>query len=67
MLVPLATLPSRVHELPREREVVLVCHHGARSQQALHFLRAQGFTRLMNLTGGIDQWSVLVDPSVPRY
>ncbi len=67
VLVPLATLPARAHEFDRDREIVLMCHHGGRSQQALQFLRRQGFTRLKNLSGGIDAWSLKVDPSVPRY
>lgn len=66
-LVPLATLPARANELPRDRDVVLMCHHGGRSQQALTFLRGQGFTRLWNLSGGIEAWSLHVDPAVPRY
>ena len=44
------------------------CHHGIRSQSAAeYFLREQGFSNLYNLRGGIDAWSQLVDPSVPRY
>jgi rhodanese-related sulfurtransferase len=55
--------------LQRDRDTALVfqCHHGIRSQQAAEYFRAQGFTNLSNLTGGIDAWSALVDPSVPRY
>lgn len=66
-LMPLATLPARTHEVPRDRDVVLMCHHGGRSQQALAFLRGQGYTRLWNLSGGIEAWSSHVDPAVPRY
>ena len=65
--VPLGTLPARVKELPTSRTLVLACHHGQRSQRALEWLRAQGFTRLQNLTGGIDAWSREVDSTVPRY
>ena len=57
----------RAGELPRERTLVLMCHRGSRSQKALEILRGQGFTRLRNLTGGIDAWSREVDGSVPRY
>jgi adenylyltransferase/sulfurtransferase len=67
VLVPLRTLPERVHALDRDRLVVLMCHHGNRSRAALEYLRAQGFTRLRNLRGGIEAWSREVDPAVPRY
>jgi adenylyltransferase/sulfurtransferase len=67
LLIPLRTLPQRVQELDRDRLIVLHCHIGARSMAALEFLKAQGFTRLKNLKGGIDAWSREVDPSVPLY
>jgi adenylyltransferase/sulfurtransferase len=67
VLIPLRTLPDRVAELDRGREIVLYCHHGQRSQRALEFLRRSGFERLKNLRGGIDAWSREVDPAVPRY
>jgi len=44
-----------------------MCHHGIRSRQAAEYFLRQGFTNLYNLSGGIDAWSTLVDPSVPRY
>ena len=54
--------------LDRDTPVVFQCHHGIRSQSAAEYcLREQGFRNLYNLQGGIDAWSVLVDPSVPRY
>jgi monothiol glutaredoxin len=55
--------------LLRDRETLIVfqCHHGIRSQQAAEYFRREGFRNLCNLTGGIDAWSVLVDPFVPRY
>jgi adenylyltransferase/sulfurtransferase len=65
--LPLALVPVRMHELPRDRTVILSCHHGGRSMRALQFLKQQGFTKLRNLAGGIDAWSREVDPSVPRY
>jgi monothiol glutaredoxin len=60
-------LEGEIEALPRDTPLVFQCHHGIRSQQAaLHFAR-RGFTRLFNLAGGIEAWSRLVDPSVPRY
>ena len=66
-LISLGTLPARLDELDRNRPLVLYCHHGRRSQNALVYLRSQGFTRLFNLAGGIEAWSQEVDPAVPRY
>ena len=53
--------------LDRDTPLVFQCHHGIRSQRAAEYFRERGFRRLYNLTGGIDAWSMLVDPSVPRY
>lgn len=65
--LPLHELPRRVAELPRDEPLVVLCHLGARSAQAVTFLRARGFAQAVNLDGGIDAWSVEVDPEVPRY
>lgn len=51
----------------RDTPLVFQCHHGIRSQQAAEYFRQQGFRNLSNLMGGIDAWSLLVDPSVNRY
>ena len=53
--------------LDRDTVLVFQCHHGIRSQRAAEYFRERGFRRLYNLTGGIEAWSTLVDPSVPRY
>jgi molybdopterin/thiamine biosynthesis adenylyltransferase/rhodanese-related sulfurtransferase len=66
-LVPLDTLPQVVDSLDREAEMVVYCHHGMRSDMAAEWLREQGFGRVRNLIGGIDRWSLEVDPSVRRY
>src|SRR4051812_1843853 len=64
-------LDRAYHEelLQRDRDTPLVfaCHHGVRSQQAAEYFWQQGFRNLSNLQGGIDAWSLLVDPTVPRY
>jgi rhodanese-related sulfurtransferase len=65
--IPMGEVPSRLAELDPERETVVVCHHGIRSAQVAGYLARMGFERVLNLTGGIDAWSVSVDPSVPRY
>jgi rhodanese-related sulfurtransferase len=65
--LPMNQLTQRLEELDRDREIVVYCHHGIRSKFAVDFLAEQGFQRVRNLVGGIDAWSVEVDPAIPRY
>ncbi len=67
VLLPLGELPQRFQELPRDKPIVLHCHHGTRSLRALHFLRDQGYGELKNLAGGIDAWAESIEPDMPRY
>ena len=67
MVGEMASLSRKASEVARETPIVFQCHHGARSQQAAEYFQRQGFRNLHNLRGGIDAWSLLVDPSVPRY
>jgi monothiol glutaredoxin len=53
--------------LDRDTPIVFQCHHGIRSQGAAQYCLREGFRNLYNLRGGIEEWSLLVDPSVPRY
>ena len=66
-LIPLPELPDRFDELDPADTLVVHCHYGPRSSRAVSFLRGKGFQRAYNLAGGIDAWSVEIDPSVPRY
>ncbi len=66
-LVPMRQIPQRIDELDRAALTVVHCHHGPRSAQVVSYLRQQGFDRATNLGGGIDAWSLRVDPAVPRY
>ena len=66
-LIPLHELPSRVDELDAHAEVVVYCHSGVRSARAVDFLVERGFARVHNLSGGIDAWAAVVDPTLPRY
>ena len=68
-LIPLGSLESRLSEIAdwRERSVVVHCHHGPRSRAACQILLANGFTRVENLAGGVDEWAVVVDPDLARY
>ena len=65
--VPLSQLQARIDELPTEQDLILVCHHGSRSQNAAMFLARNGFARVYNLRGGVEAWSLEVEPSMPRY
>ena len=65
-LLPMNELPTAVEKLDKDQAVVLYCHHGVRSSMASDWLRFQGF-RAQSLAGGIDRWSLEVDPRVPRY
>jgi adenylyltransferase/sulfurtransferase len=67
VLLPLPELPLRFGEVPKNREVIVHCKSGMRSQKAIEFLKAQGYTKLVNLTGGILAWADKVDPGMPRY
>ena len=69
MLIPLHEAGIRLEELKQhaEKKVVIHCHHGMRSLQMAAFLRHQGFKDVTSMAGGIDAWSMSVDPSVKRY
>jgi len=69
VLIPLGELGSRLAKIEpwRERPVVVLCHHGGRSTRACRLLAEHGFRRVENLSGGIEAWSLTVDPAVPRY
>jgi len=54
--LPLHTLPAKIHELPRDEKLVMVCRSGARSAQACLFLQQQGFSNVYNLRGGMMGW-----------
>jgi len=65
--IPMQQIPARLQELPREQPIVCICHHGMRSAQVVAFLQRQGFDAVYNLAGGIDAWSLDVEPALPRY
>jgi rhodanese-related sulfurtransferase len=65
--IPMGSVPGRLDTLDPAQPVVCICHHGARSAQVVAFLERQGFESVYNLAGGIDAWSLQVDPEVPRY
>ena len=66
-LKPLGDIMRWAKDLDREAEIVCYCHTGQRSYMAAGYLQQLGFKKAFNLAGGIDEWSALVDPKVPRY
>jgi adenylyltransferase/sulfurtransferase len=66
-LIPLGEIGDRVDELRREQPIVVHCHSGQRSAQAVRLLQQRGFSNVYNLDGGIDAWSDQIDPTVPKY
>lgn len=65
--IPLSELVARAEELPKEGRLAVLCHSGMRSLQAARYLSTIGFDDVHNVAGGIDQWSITVDSSIPRY
>lgn len=65
-LIPLGQMPQRVNELDPESEIVVICHHGARSAHVVRALEKSGFDNVINLEGGLDAYSQ-VDENVKRY
>lgn len=65
--IPMNEVPDRLEEIPKDRTVVVYCHGGVRSAMVAGFLEVRGFREIANLKGGIDAWSLSVDPAVPRY
>ena len=65
--IPMHLIPARLQELPSDRPVACLCHHGGRSMQVAAFLAQRGFEHVANIAGGIHAWASQVDPSVPTY
>jgi rhodanese-related sulfurtransferase len=67
--LPLGEIPSAIESLRGEtaRGIIISCHHGMRSLRAARYLRQHGIDRAFSMAGGIDAWSRLIDPAVPRY
>lgn len=69
VLIPMQEIERRLSEIEGHEDdtVIVHCHHGVRSLRVTAFLRQRGFERAVSMAGGIDRWSIEVDPSVPRY
>ncbi|MEI9813014.1 MAG: rhodanese-like domain-containing protein [Acidobacteriota bacterium] len=69
-LVPMRSVPGELQELERQADeglLVVFCHHGMRSLNVVHWLREQGLQNCVSMAGGIEAWSLGIDPTVPRY
>ena len=66
-LVPMRQVPGLLPELDPDQEIVVICHHGIRSRAVAGFLAKHNFTRVINLSTGMDGWAKEVDPSMPVY
>lgn len=65
--IPMTEVPQNIDHLPRDRKLIVFCHHGMRSQRVCMFLEGHGLDNAVSMTGGIHAWSIDVDPSLPQY
>ncbi|WP_455200194.1 rhodanese-like domain-containing protein [Kaarinaea lacus] len=66
-LLPMREIPNAVDDLDNEQEIVVICHTGVRSLQVCYYLQHEGFTKVMNLTGGVHAWATTIDSQMPTY
>jgi rhodanese-related sulfurtransferase len=67
VLMPMRTVPARLFECERDREVVVICHHGHRSMMVARFMEQQGYDHVINLSGGVNAWAREIDLEMPTY
>ncbi len=70
LLLPMQSVPAELQKLEAmadDGELLVLCHHGVRSLQVAAWLQSHGILNTVSITGGIDRWSLEIDPSVPRY
>ena len=67
-LIPIRSIPQHLQELDDDGPpLIIFCHHGVRSLSVVDWLRRQGVENCQSMAGGIDLWSLQIDPTVPRY
>ncbi len=66
-LIPMYQIPQTLDQIPRDRVVAVLCHHGVRSAQVGHYLEQQGLSQVVNVAGGIEAWATEVDATLARY
>ena len=67
VLIPMRQIPAAIDTLDRDRETIVICHHGVRSRQVALYLERLGFTNVVNLRGGMDAWAKQTDTTLPTY
>ena len=67
VLIPMSTIPANLDKLDKDRETVVICHHGVRSRRVAYFLEQAGFNKVINLRGGVDGWARDVDKAMATY
>jgi rhodanese-related sulfurtransferase len=70
LLIPMQSVPAELQKLEAladEGDLLVLCHHGVRSLQVAAWLHARGIENASSIAGGIDRWSIEIDPEVPRY
>ena len=66
-LIPMTHLPAELDKLDKDRETVVICHHGIRSRMMARYMESAGFNNVINLSGGMDEWAKTVDSQMPTY
>ena len=65
--IPLRFIPYSLEKIPQDETLIVYCHHGMRSLKAVEYLKAKGYNNVVNLAGGIHEWSTKIDPTIPTY
>jgi len=67
ILIPMGQIPNNMDQLGKDNPIVVICHHGIRSQKVAMYLKHHGFQDIINLTGGVDAWAIDVDLNMAKY
>jgi len=67
VLVPMSQIPTEIDALDTDRETIVICHHGIRSRSVGRYLEQAGFSNIINLSGGVDEWAKTVDNQMATY
>lgn len=65
--IPMAELFEKCDQLPKDKAIIVICHHGIRSLQVTQWLRRNGFKNAFNMAGGVDEWAVKIDKKMQKY
>lgn len=67
LLIPMSTIPANLDQLDKDKETVVICHHGVRSRRVAYYLEQAGFSNIINLRGGLAGWARSVDAHMATY